>query len=161
MGRKSQKIGDQGENLTDLRLRSMGFKMVEKIGQPVRLIPIPESVKHCIQKIHMSPYAIYRVIFGEKVSGDRRAIIEGSGRSVLIETKTIIDRNLRWSDLRKHQPDRLTYHASLGGVSLLVWVHSSGIYVLRWPIDGFERGKSISPEQAKEMELHGSDEIEA
>jgi hypothetical protein len=39
----------------------------------------------------------------------------------------------------------------LGGLSLVVWVHHSGVYVIRYPIDGFEKGKSIKPEQAGKL----------
>lgn len=121
-------------------LRSIGVEMVEKIGTPVTLLPAKAP-------------GTYRVIWGEKVSGDRRGIIPGSGRSVLVEVKTIYDRNLRWSDMRDHQPGRLTEHAEHGGLSLLVWVHSSGVCVMRWPVDGFGPGKSIDETQAERSDI--------
>jgi hypothetical protein len=39
-----------------------------------------------------------------------------------------------------------------GGISLLVWVYGSGAYVMRWPIEGFEPGTSITPESAQELD---------
>jgi hypothetical protein len=114
---------------------------VEKIATPVKLIPTKLS-------------GAFKVIFSEAVSGDHRGILPG-GRSVLAETKTILDRNLRWSDLREHQPERLSRHAELGGLSLLVWVNSSGIYVMQWPVDGFGRGESISPLMASSNCIEG------
>jgi hypothetical protein len=114
--------------------------MVEQIGTPVLLIPVVAQRRNT-----------YQVIFGEKVSGDHRGLI-GNGISVLAETKTILDRNLRYSDLREHQPARLAEHTNYGGISLLVWVHGTGAYVMRWPIEGFEAGKSITREQAQELD---------
>jgi hypothetical protein len=71
----------------------------------------------------------------------------------LAETKTILDRNLRYGDLRAHQPERLQMHANLGGLSLLVWVHHTGIYIMKFPIDGFEKGSSITVSQARELNI--------
>ena len=117
-----------------------GINMVEQIGTPVILIPVQAQRRNT-----------YQVIFGEKVSGDHRGII-GAGISVLAETKTILDRNLRYSDLREHQPARLSEHADLGGISLLVWVEDTGTYVMRWPIEGFVPGTSITPELAEQLD---------
>jgi len=133
-----QKRGSQGQNVAASALRRAGVSMVEKIATPV--IFTRQSGKPVI------------VAWEEPVSGDHRGILPG-GRSVLAETKTILDRNLVWSDLREHQPDRLSHHASIGrAVSLLVWVHQSGIYVMRWSadgIEGFAPYKSITPERAQ------------
>jgi len=134
MTRREDRTGKVGEELAESVLRSLGIEQIERVSTPVKLIP--------------SQYpGLFKVIFGEKVIGDRRGILPG-GRSVLIEVKTILDRNLCWSDLRLHQPEGLSRHSELGGMSLLVWVHSSGVYVMRWPIDGFGPGKSITPNQA-------------
>ena len=135
MTKAQQQIGKHGQELAANALRAIGVEMVEQIGTPVILIPTKGS-SH-----------IFTVIWGEKVSGDHRGILPG-GRSVLAETKTILDRNLRWSDLRDHQPERLSLHNELGGLSLLVWVHHSGVYIMQWPVFGFERGKSLSPMSA-------------
>jgi hypothetical protein len=117
----------------------MGLEMIEQIGTPMLLIPVRNGRKQ-----------VFQVIFGEKVAGDHRAILPG-GRSVLIEVKTIHDRNLVWSDLRDHQPDKLKEHESFGGLSLLVWVHAPDVYVMRFPIEGFGAGKGITPERATDI----------
>jgi hypothetical protein len=139
MTRYEDRIGKIGQEHAAAALRRLGVNMVEKIGTPVKLIPA--RVK-----------GTYKVVWGEKVSGDHRGILE-DGTSVLAETKTIMDRNLVWSDLRDHQPERLSEHAQYGGVSLLVWVHSSGVYVMRWPVRGFGPRKSITPEVAQLLDL--------
>ncbi len=139
MTRSEQRTGAIGEEWAANRLRALGIEMVEKIGEPVKLIPARQP-------------RTYRVIWGEKVSGDHRGILPG-GRSVLMETKTILDRNLRYSDLRPHQPGRLSQHAELGGLSLLVWVHTSDVYVLEWPVEGFGPGKGITVEEAQRLAL--------
>lgn len=139
MSRHEDRIGKIGQEQAAAALRRIGMNMVEKIGTPVKIIPA--RVK-----------GTYTVVWGEKVSGDHRGILD-NGISVLAETKTIMDRNLVWSDLREHQPERLDQHAEFGGVSLLVWVHSSGIYVMRWPVAGFGPRKSITPEQAQQIDV--------
>ena len=139
MTRQQQNIGKHGQQLAASALRQMGIEMVEQIGTPVHLIPVAGT-------------GAYRVIYGEKVSGDHRGILPG-GRSVLAETKTILDRNLRYSDLREHQPERLSEHARHGGLSLLVWVHHTGVHVMRWPIINFEPGTSITVEIAHQRRV--------
>jgi len=136
-----QRIGKHGQNTAAAVLSGRcGINMVEQIGTPVLLIPVQTQRRNT-----------YQVIFGEKVSGDHRGLI-GNGISVLAETKTILDRNLRYSDLREHQPGRLSEHTNYGGISLLVWVHNTGAYVMRWPVEGFGAGKSITREQAQELD---------
>ena len=142
MTRHDQRIGRIGQDYAASALRALGVEMVEGIGTPVRLIPASVSRRD-----------VYRVIWGDKVSGDHRGILPG-GRSVLAETKTILDRNLRWSDLREHQPNRLQTHTDFGGLSLLIWVHSSGIYVLQWPVEGFGPGKSLRLEDARRLAIN-------
>lgn len=139
MTKQQQSIGKHGQELAAATLRSIGVEMVEKIATPVLLIPA--RVK-----------GTFRVVFEEPVSGDHRGILK-DGTSVLAETKTILDRNLRWSDLRDHQPERLTEHRKNNGLSLLVWVHSSGVYVMEWPIFGFEEGKSLKPDGANFLNI--------
>jgi len=143
MTRSEQLIGKHGQQQAASCLAGMGLEMVEPIGTPVTLIPFG------LRK------DVFRVVFGEKVSGDHRALLP-DGTSVLIETKTVIDGNLTYSHLREHQPERLSRHASIGrAVSLLVWVHGSGIYVMQWKADGIEGfgfRKSVTPKRA--MELH-------
>jgi len=138
MTRREQLIGKHGQQLARSVLSGLGLEMIEEIGTPVKLIPVASSRK-----------GVYQVIWGEKVAGDHRAMFP-DGRSVLIEVKTVLDRNLVWSDLREHQPAKLQQHADLNGLSLLVWVHDSGVYVMRFPIEGFGAGKGITPDQAAE-----------
>lgn len=139
--RREQLIGKHGQNTAAAVLSGRcGIDMVEQIGTPVKLIPVKTSRPNT-----------YQVIFGEKVSGDHRGLI-GKGISVLAETKTILDRNLRYSDLREHQPMRLSEHVGYGGISLLVWVHGTGAYVMKWPVAGFESGTSITHERAQGLD---------
>lgn len=145
--REQQLVGKHGQNLAASSMSQIGIEMVEQIGTPVKLTPASSTRKD-----------IFRVAFGEKVSGDHRGILYG-GISVLAETKTILDRNLRYSDLREHQPGRLSAHATFGGVSLLVWVHNSGVYIMRWPIEGFVSGKSISIELARELNIENVESL--
>lgn len=140
--RKQQVIGKHGQEVAASALRRLGVEMVEPIGTPVKTIPMGR----------VRGVQVYQVIYGEKVSGDHRGILIG-GKSVLVETKTILDRNLRYSDLREHQPGRLTEHAGHGGLSLIVWVHSCGTYILRWPVPDFEPGKSLTVQAAERLAL--------
>jgi hypothetical protein len=139
--RREQIIGKNGEQTARSVLHGLGLEMIEKVGTPVRLIPVSQKISR------NDPRAAYHVIFGEKVAADHRAMFP-DGCSVLIEVKTVYDRNLVWSDLREHQPGKLSQHTALNGLSLLVWVHDSGVYVMRWPVDGFRPGKGITPHQA-------------
>jgi hypothetical protein len=137
--KREQQIGKDGEQLARSVLNGLGLEFIEKIATPVLLI--------------RSKYpGLFRVIFEQPVAGDHRAMFP-DGRSVLIEVKTVLDRNLVWSDLREHQPAKLQQHAELNGLSLLVWVHDTGVYVMRFPIAGFGPGKGITPAQA--AILHG------
>lgn len=123
MTRVEQRIGASGEELVAARLRAIGVEFVHRIGTPVRLVG-------------------GRAIFGEKVAGDLRGVACG-GVSVLVEVKTILDRNLRYSDFRPHQPKMLDEHAAAGGISLVAWVHNSGVYIMRWRIPDFFSGQSL------------------
>jgi hypothetical protein len=138
MSRHQQRRGALGEDQAARALHRVGVEMVERIATPVTISR--RSGKPVVQG------------WSEKVSGDHRGLLLG-GRSVLAETKTIMDRNLRYSDLRKHQPERLQIHATFGGLSLLVWVHESGVYVMEFPIDGFVHGTSLTPEQAQALNI--------
>lgn len=140
MSRNEQRIGGAGELHAASALSSLGIEMIEKIGTPVKAIP------------HPSIPGYFRVIWSEPVLGDFRGILPG-GRSVLAEVKTVLNHNLRYSDLREHQPGGLTRHVYFGGLALLVWVSSNGIFIMRWPINGFRPGTSITPEQAENIAL--------
>lgn len=140
MSKREQRIGAHGQEQAARALRMAGVELVEKIATPVKLIASQHK-------------GYFRVVYGETVSGDHRGILP-DGTSVLAETKTVLDGNLTWSHLRDHQPGRLTAHAEYNGVSLLVWVHASGIYIMRWPVPGFGPRKSITPQQAEELHIY-------
>lgn len=142
MSKQEQRIGRSGQNVSAVALSRIGVEMVEEIGTPVILTAA-----------HGQRRDVFRVRFGQKVSGDHRGILHPGGRSVLAETKTISDRNLQFSDLRKHQPGRLNAHATFGGLSLLVWIHNTEKFVMKWPIEGFGPGKSITLEHARELNM--------
>lgn len=139
MSRIQKRAGELGQEQTRRALIGLGLLCVEKIGTPVKLSParIPGT---------------FRVVYGEKVAGDHRAVIPG-GRSVLVESKHCDHNSLGWSALRPHQPRKLTEHAEAGGVSLLVWVHDGRVFILRWPVPGFGPGKGISLAQASELDI--------
>jgi hypothetical protein len=143
MSKYEDQIGKAGQEVAAAALRRVGVECVEKIGTPVKVIP---------RGIYLRQ-PTYQVIWGEKVSGDHHGILPG-GRAVLAETKTILDRNLQWSDLREHQPEALSRYAEFGGLALLVWVHSTGVYVMQWPVPGFGPRKSISPDRARELDVN-------
>jgi hypothetical protein len=149
MTRLSQNIGKHGQQQARSVLSGMGLEMVQPIATPVLLTRVPAQF---LLGIFRRMNNIFRVVWGEQVNGDHTAILP-NGRFVLIEVKTILDKNLVWSELRDHQPDALTQHAQFNELSLLVWVHDSGVYVMRWPIEGFGPGKGITPERAQVYHL--------
>jgi hypothetical protein len=143
MSKTSKTIGAAGEDQGEAALARVGVFQIEKIGTPAKYIPI--NAKLTLQ-------SIFKIVFGEKVIGDRRGVARG-GLSVLAEVKTCFDRNLQWSDLRPHQPKGLTDHDALGGISLIVWVTDNGVHVMRWPIDGFGPGKGLTKEKADSIAI--------
>jgi len=145
--RSENRQGALGQKWAASELFRIGVLMVERIATPVILIPA-----------HATRKDVFRVVFEEVVSGDHRGVLPG-GRSVLAETKTMYDRNLRYSDLRPHQPERLTQHTEAGGLSLLVWVNEGGAHVMQWPVPGFAPGKSITRAQAESLRIHHISEV--
>ena len=139
MARKSQAIGAAGDEQGASALARFGVLLLEKVATPIRLIA------------HPSQPGYFRVIYGSPVSGDWRGVWM-DGTSVLAEIKTAFDRNLRWSDFDDHQPGDLSAHAALA-MSLLVWVSSAGIFILRWPVPGFGPGRGLTIERARELDI--------
>lgn len=141
MARRQQRVGKHGENLVGGVLSSLGLLMVERIGNPYAIVGQGKRG--------------FEVVFTGTASGDFRAVTP-CGASVLVEVKTVLDGNLTWSHLREHQPVALTEHARIGeAVSMLVWVHSSGVYVMRWTvdgIDGFSPRHGLTPERAAKLD---------
>jgi hypothetical protein len=146
MTRRSQKIGKQGQDIAFAALRMRGVRLLHKIATPVLLIPHPRERGY------------FRVIWEQKVAGDHRGVMP-DGTSVLAEVKTVTDHNLRWSDFLPHQPIGLTAHAEYA-ISLVVWVHASGVYVMRWPIEDFRPGHSIMIQDADRFDWLTSAELE-
>ncbi len=142
MSRRQQKIGKHGENLVVSTLSGLGLIRVEHIGNPYAIVG-------------QGAHGGFEVVFTGTASGDIRALLP-SGAEVLVEVKTVLYDNLTWSHLRKHQPRALTAHAQIGAaLSLLVWVHDSGIYIMHWTadgIDGFAPHHSLTPERAAELD---------
>lgn len=65
MARREQHLGSAGQNRAAATLAGMGIEMVERIGTPVILFPVGHQKN------------VFRVTFGEKVSGDHRGILQG------------------------------------------------------------------------------------
>lgn len=144
MSKNEHEIGKAGERQARQVLRQRGVRMPEKIGTPVRLVPTMTK----------SGRPAFYVYFGDKVSGDTMGILD-DGTRVLAETKTIYNRNLRWSDLRDHQPEQLDLNKEYNGVSLLVWVSSHGVHVMDWvfPNEDFKLRKGLTPARAAELNV--------
>jgi hypothetical protein len=133
-----KKTGNAGEQHAAGALRRLGILMVEEVGTPFVIIS-------------RKPGGWVKGFWKAKVSGDLRGHT-AQGISVLAEVKTAWDRNLHWSDLDTHQPERLSMHAECA-ISLLVWVHRTGIFCMRWPVPGFGPGVGITPELGQALSL--------
>lgn len=128
-------------------LSLFGYEMVEKIGTPVSLISHPR-IK-----------GFFRVIWGDMVSGDIRAIDPDTGRSVLAEVKTYEHDRLQYSVLKKHQHEALRNHTRFNGISFLIWVHPQEIFIMQYPIPGFEPRKSLTLEMARKYTINRIEEM--
>lgn len=120
-GRRSQKVGKEGEDVAFLELRRAGY---------LRIFKLNES----------------RTASGErtrKVPGDYSAIEPKTLRSVLVEVKATESDCIEFSRLKKHQVTELNEHTEIGAPGLLVLVFKDSVHVLEWPIEGFVRGTSI------------------
>ena len=138
MSRKQQKQGKRGEQYALHALRQIGVYNIEKIGTPFTIT--------ATRKIGAQMF--YAGFFGEKVAADWRGETF-AGISVLAEVKTTRGKNLTWSALRPHQPEKLSAHR---GISLLVWVHETDwgedVFVMRWDdllSAGFRKGHGVTP----------------
>ena len=136
----NKKLANAGEEQAAHALARLGVHMVEEIGTP--FVITKRGKNGWVQGY-----------WKKKVSGDLIGHTD-KGIKVLAEVKTIWDRNLRWSDLDDHQPERLTMNAECA-ISLLIWVHNTGIYIMRW-LDllelGFGRGKGIDIQTAQVLD---------
>jgi hypothetical protein len=52
--------------------------------------------------------------------------------------------------------EALNMLAALGWLALLVWVCPFGVFVMRWPVEGFEHGKALSLEAARAHDVSAS-----
>jgi len=139
---RANKKGRAGEKIANSALERIGCLMVEEIGTPFKIIG---------RKV-FNGQTWLQGFWKSKVSGDRRCVRQ-DGISVLVETKMITDRSLRWSDFKEHQPDRLDQHAQYA-ISLVVWVRDVyEVFILQWPIPGFGPGQGITPERAQELTI--------
>lgn len=120
-GRRSQKVGKQGEDLAALKLRSMGYLRIFKLNEA----------------------RTAKGIRVRRVPGDYSAIEAGTLRSVLVEVKATESDRIEFGRLQDHQVRELNEHTEIGAPGLLVLVFKDSVHVLSWPIEGFERGTSI------------------
>ena len=139
----NKKSGNAGEDITAQVLGARGVDMLVKIHTPYKIIGEP---------IFRKGKKYYPIVFSEKAEGDRRGVL--NGLSVLAEVKTVSG-NLRYSELKPHQHELLTYHHAVGGISLLVWVSEQGVFVMDWAElkDVFLPRTSISIEDAKAFDV--------
>ena len=141
IGKTNQRIGKRGEQVANSVLHGLGIECLEKIATPALYVPYVDRGMGRIVP------GVFRVVFEEKVAGDRHGLLP-DGTGVLAEVKTIADRPLSYGDLEDHQHSGLLNWSKMGGLALIVWVHHS-VYVMRYPIEGFEKGKPIHPERAQ------------
>ena len=141
-GRYAQAIGKNGEILALSVLAGRGVRIPERFGPAVQM-SLVRGVK-----------GAYHIIPGDPVSGDINGILE-NGIRVIAEVKTVYDRNLRWSDLRKGQPEKLDMNKQYNGISLLVWVSGEGVFVMDWqyPNDDFGPGHGLTIAQARLLDV--------
>ena len=124
---KRQRNGAKAEELVEARLKARGFVLVEKVEVPFRLT------------------AGGGISARRKVSGDFRAVVPGSGRSVLVEVKHHAER-LAYGAFRPHQLTALEDHHRAGGISEVAWVDRGLVHFIDWETLrnlGFESGRSI------------------
>ena len=120
-GRRSQKVGKQGEELAALELRRRGYLRIFKLNEA----------------------RTAKGIRVQRVPGDYSAIEAGTLRSVLVEVKATESDRIEFGRLQAHQVRELNEHTEIGAPGLLVLVFKDSVHVLSWPIEGFEHGASI------------------
>lgn len=155
-----------GDEMNDASIRGRGNRNQGEVGQHIARYILSQMGLGMIEPIHTPWKVLFKTVGGrrkvvdafplEKVSGDFRPIAPG-GRSVLVEVKSRTTRDtFRWSDLEPHQHRALQEHYDWGGLSLVCWVIDSGeCLVMEWPIPGLQKGKSITWDDAVEMQFTG------
>jgi len=137
----NKKLANEGEERAINRLHALGALMPEEIGTPFVIVAT-------------RPDGWVKGYWKEKVSGDIIAHTV-DGTKILAEVKTVLDRNLRWSDFKPHQPGSLSENAE-NAISLLIWWHSTGLYVMYWTdvlSTGFGPGKGLTEAQAAQLDI--------
>lgn len=117
-----------GQDVVEKALEARGFKMVESVNTPWRVI---RKMGRIVGAFPL-----------KKVSGDFRAITTG-GVSVLVEVKSRDGGSIPWSAFEEHQREALSRHSALGGISIVATVREGVVHFYDWPIVGFGPGKSI------------------
>ena len=126
-GRRSQKVGKEGEDVAFLELRRLGYLRIFKLNEA--------RTKGGVRV--------------QKVPGDYSAIEPKTLRSVLVEVKATESDRIEFSRLQKHQVEELNAHTEIGAPGLLVVVFRDSAHALAWPIEGFTKGSSIIKENNK------------
>lgn len=145
MSNIQKRHGEIGQDRAAHALAALGLRCVQEIATPTKKIPHPKIKGY------------YRIIYGAKVAGDHHGVLPG-GRGVLVEVKyTSGNENLAWSQFEPHQPLGLSAWADTGALALVVWVMPRGIWILEWPIPGFDGPrKSITLEMAERLDISDS-----
>lgn len=121
-GRINQRKGAAGERAATAQLGALGVGMIEVINVG------GDFIKWTDKRRGLALIRIKR-----KASGDRRGVVSGTGRSVLVEAKSPED-TLKESDFEPHQLPKLREHAALGGLSLIAWAHPvNGVALVPYP----------------------------
>lgn len=132
-GKQAQAAGVRGEERATELLERLGIRMVAPIATPFVIIR-----RHPVNK------EFVQIRYKEKVAGDKNCIMgDGSGRRVLVEIKNYNTDKLSLTKLTEGQRARLQENHELNGISLVVWIAPHGEYVLRWPVEGWMKGRPL------------------
>ena len=140
LGRANRAQGEHGQEIAANALRMLGLVEVEVIETGWRVFRAREGDRS----------KIVRAVPCRKVSGDLRAVVPGSGRSVLCEVK-VRDKRLAWGDLSEHQHAALQRHQDAGALALVAWVSPDGVFVMRRSNMlslGWSKGRPLTVEDA-------------
>ena len=108
-----------------------GWRVMRRLGRIINAVPL---AKVSADWRGVMPHRICDGgFFGDRIVG----------QSVMAEAKQR-DKQLRFSDLEKHQHKELTEHQELGGLSFIVWIWPGvGGWLLPYPLVGFAPRHSI------------------
>lgn len=135
-GKQARSAGKAGEALTKAALYAAGYRFIERVHTPWKVLRRPDPDAKGGSRI-------VGAVPEDKVSGDFRAVDPRTGRSVLCEAKFDGEDRVIWSDLEEHQIAALNEHSRCGGESLFSAVIGGRAWLLRWPIQDFGPGCSI------------------